>query len=378
LKNKRFFHDKDYRQLRNILFTRTAILAVCAVALIFLIYSLALEGRFADGMVWLIDLFLPGGYDAALNIYQNYIRNYMDFFILAAFLLVFLILVRLYLNWFTRYFQEINRGFDALLGEEASEVVLSPELHATEKKINAILRRLEKRRAEAERAEQRKNDLIVYLAHDLKTPLTSVIGYLTLLRDEPDLSPERRERYLSIALDKSERLEELINEFFEITRFNLSHIELQRGRVNLTRMLEQIAFEFGPMLKEKDLRCTLDLQPNLALMGDANKLQRVFDNLLRNAVLYSDAGSEVKITAQTAGEERVLIRFQNKGDTIPEEKLGRIFEQFYRLDAARGTNAGGAGLGLAIAKQIVEAHGGEIKAESREEITAFVVSLPLS
>lgn len=216
----------------------------------------------------------------------------------------------------------------------------------------------------------------MYLAHDLKTPLSSVIGYLTLLYDEGEISPELREKYLSIALDKAERLEDLINEFFEITRFNLSEITLQYGRIDLTRLLEQLVFEFKPMLREKKLTCDLQAPEDLALRCDGDKLQRVFDNLLRNAVLYSYPDTNITITAAREGS-RIMIRFRNRGDTIPEEKLSRIFEQFYRLDAAR-SSGGGAGLGLAIAEQIVELHGGTITAQSAEELIEFTVILPLS
>ena len=135
----------------------------------------------------------------------------------------------------------------------------------------------------AREAEQRKNDLVVYLAHDLKTPLTSVIGYLTLLRDEPQISPELRARYTGIALEKAERLEDLINEFFDITRFNLSHLELEKQTVDLSRMLQQVVSEFEPMLAEEQLTCTLDLPPRMDYPCDPDKLARVFDNLLRNA-----------------------------------------------------------------------------------------------
>ena len=221
----------------------------------------------------------------------------------------------------------------------------------------------------------RKNDLVMYLAHDLKTPLASVIGYLTLLRDEQQISPELREKYLSITLDKAERLEDLINEFFEITRFNLSTVTLDYSSIDLVRLLEQLRFEFMPMLKEKSLTCTLCTPDALPISCDAGKMQRVFDNLLRNAVLYSYPDTEIVINAQLDGDS-VSVSVVNRGNTIPEEKLRRIFEQFYRLDSAR-SSSGGAGLGLAIASNIVTLHGGKINARSADETVEFTVTLPV-
>lgn len=223
----------------------------------------------------------------------------------------------------------------------------------------------------------RKNDLILYLAHDLKTPLASVIGYLNLLRDERQISEELQERYLSISLAKAERLEDLINEFFDIARFNLTDISLQYSKIDLTRLLEQLAFEFNPMLKEKDLSCSLQMPDEMLLRCDAGKIQRAFDNLLRNAVIYSYPNTEIEIGAERQ-KDCVVIKFINHGDTIPEENLERIFEQFYRLDISRSTSSGGAGLGLAIAKRIVELHHGTITAKSENELIAFTVTLPVS
>ena len=221
----------------------------------------------------------------------------------------------------------------------------------------------------------RKNDLVMYLAHDLKTPLASVIGYLTLLHDEQQISPELRKKYLSITLDKAQRLEDLINEFFEITRFNLSTVALDYTSIDLVRLLEQLRFEFMPMLRKKSLTCTLCTPETLPVRCDAGKMQRVFDNLLRNAVLYSYPGTEIVINAQLEGEN-ASVSVLNRGNTIPEEKLRRIFEQFYRLDAAR-SSSGGAGLGLAIASNIVTLHGGSINARSVDETVEFAVMLPV-
>lgn len=223
---------------------------------------------------------------------------------------------------------------------------------------------------------ERKNDLVTYLAHDLKTPLTSVIGYMTLLRDEPAISEELRSRYTEIALKKAERLEELINELFEITRFNISRIELQKESVNLSLMLEQIIYEFRPLLKEKELRFSTEIEPDIRIYCDIDKMERIIDNLIRNAISYSYPKSEIHIKLHS-DNTNVTLFFINSGKTIPKEKLERIFEQFFRLDSSRNSTTGGSGLGLAISKQLAEAHGGTISAESSDEIIKFTVKIPL-
>ena len=263
-----------------------------------------------------------------------------------------------------------------LRAQPRDEMVRLPgELKDIEDDMNLAKQRALRDAEAAKEAEQRKNDLIVYLAHDLKTPLTSVIGYLTLLRDEPQLSPEMRARYTNIALEKALRLEDLTNEFFEITRFNLSHMELEKAPVDLALMLRQVASEFEPALAKKGLSCRVELPQAMPYECDADKMARVFDNLLRNAMLYSFENTTVYIRG-TSGPQGVELHFENEGRTIPPEKLARVFEQFFRLDSARSTSTGGAGLGLAIAKQIVELHGGTISAASADNKVKFTVTLP--
>lgn len=367
----------DYQQLQTKLFLRTGFMMFAAIVLTFGFYDLFLQGHFANAVVGFLNRFIYHDYDTALLVYRKIFRDHMDGYILLTILAVFLVILRIYLGSFTRYFNEINQGIDAIIEENTVDVVLSPELSATEKKINYIKHTLEQRKLAAEAAEKRKNDLVVYLAHDLKTPLTSVIGYLTLLRDENRISEELREKYLSISLEKAEHLEDLINEFFEITRFNLSNITLEYSRVNLTRLLEQLIFEFKPMLLEKNLECVLKAAPDIMIKCDVNKMQRVFDNLLRNAVNYSFSDDVINITV-AQDENEISIQFTNHGNTIPQEKLARIFEQFYRLDTARSSKNGGAGLGLAIAKEIVELHHGTITARSENETIEFEVRILIS
>lgn len=376
MRNKKQKSADEFKHLQTKLFLRTAIIMFIAIIGTFGLYDFVLEGHLANFIIGFFNIFVKD-YDIAWNLYQQVVRNYMDLYVLLTIVVVFLIILRIYLKGFTKYFNEINRGIDALIDEKAEDVVLSSELAATEKKINSIKHTLEQRKLATELAEQRKNDLVVYLAHDLKTPLTSVIGYLTLLRDENKISEELRQKYLSISLEKAERLEDLINEFFEITRFNLSNITLEYSRVNLTRLFEQLIYEFQPMLLEKNLKCELLIAPDTMLKCDVDKMQRVFDNLLRNAVNYSFEDGTIHI-AVTQNENRLSIKFTNYGNTIPQEKLERIFEQFYRLDTARSSGSGGAGLGLAIAKEIVELHSGTITAKSENEVIEFEVTIPLS
>ncbi len=258
---------------------------------------------------------------------------------------------------------------------EETQVVLPDELEPVERQMNGLKVDFLRSERAAKEAEQRKNDLIVYLAHDLKTPLTSVIGYLSLLNDEPQISMPLRQKYLKIAETKAERLEELINEFFEITRFNLTTLTLEAEPVNLTRMLEQIVWEFKPMADEKKIAFDLQIEPGMHGMLDINKIERVFDNLLRNAISYGYTGGTLRIEA-CCQKDGFHLCFENQGPTIPPQKLERIFEQFYRLDSSRGTQKGGAGLGLAIAREIITLHHGTIEAQSEEEKIRFLVFIP--
>lgn len=270
--------------------------------------------------------------------------------------------------------KEIGEAAKQMVDMPENTIVLSAMLKQVQDDMNEAREQFVRNAYVAKEAEQRKNDLIVYLAHDLKTPLTSVIGYLALLQEEPDLPVDLRSRYTGIALEKAERLENLINEFFEITRFNLTTMVLEKEPINLSMMLEQIASEFEPILKEKKLTCKTDIAKDIKIFCDVEKWERVIDNLFRNAINYCYPETEITLTLEQLGD-MACMKISNEGKTIPKEKLSRVFEQFFRLDSSRDSSTGGAGLGLAITKEIVTLHGGEIMVESENEVTSFTVKV---
>lgn len=270
--------------------------------------------------------------------------------------------------------RRVGKALQEILEDPSQTREVPRALNPVAGDLAAVRARLCLQQEEVRQEEKRRQDLIAFLAHDLKTPLTSVLGYLELLRDEPGLSEEQRSKYTGVALAKAKRLEELVGEFFDINTMDLALD--RRDEVQVSFLLEQLADEFYPLFAGKQLTCVPEIEPRLVVEGDGDKLARVFDNVLRNAVSYSAPGGPVGLTAKREGDQAV-VSVTNEGLEIPEKELSNIFQKFYRLDAARSTRTGGAGLGLAIAKEIVELHGGSIRAESTGRHTTFVITLPL-
>ena len=364
---------REFARLRSKLFLRVLAAALLACLAAGALYALVWRGRGGEWIVSLFQSLLKIGYEDALHLYQQLFRNNSAFIWGGAILALFLLLAYALIAWLTRYFDQIDRGIDALLNGEA--IVLPPELDAVERRLNTARQTMERRVVEAKLAERRKNDLVLYLAHDIRTPLTSVIGYLSLLDEAPDLPAEQRAKYVRVTLEKAQRLEKLVNEFFEITRYDLQQTSLEKERVDLCYLLVQMREEFYPILSKKGNTALLHAEEDLYVTGDPAKLARVFNNILKNAAAYSAPNTEILIEAARRGENAV-ITIQDQGPTIPAEKLSAIFERFYRLDEARTSDTGGAGLGLAIAREIVTLHGGTIAADSREGVTTFTVTLP--
>lgn len=215
---------------------------------------------------------------------------------------------------------------------------------------------------------------MVYLAHDIKTPLTSVIGYLSLLDENPDMTDDKKAKYVHTAWEKANRLRILVNEFFEITRSYSESTTLHKTKIDLYYMLIQISEELYPQLSTCKKHIENNVDENISVYGDSEKLARVFNNILKNAISYSEDNSAISVSAKEF-PEKTVIRFENKGN-IPNDKLNLVFDKFYRLNSARQSDTGGSGLGLAIAKDIVTLHGGRIQAESNNGYTAFIIEIP--
>ncbi len=224
-------------------------------------------------------------------------------------------------------------------------------------------------------AERTKNELITNIAHDLRTPLTSIIGYLELLSGETKLDPEVQKKYIGIAYVKTKRLEKLIEDLFGFTKLNYGKISMHVAKVDVVKLLSQLLEEFYPSFVDKNL--SYELQSNVPaqmISADGNLLARLFDNLINNAIKYGADGKRILVKVH-GSEELVTLQVINYGYVIPEEELPLIFNKFYRVEQSRSTNTGGTGLGLAIAKNIVDMHGGTIHVTSDLSGTVFTINL---
>ncbi|MCC2149202.1 HAMP domain-containing histidine kinase [Lachnospiraceae bacterium CLA-AA-H246] len=366
-----------YRRLKWKMMLQTMGIMMMSLVVGKMIVTLILDGLFQGKLLNLIIGILMKmnlSQAEADVIYQNIFRANRDVFQWIGFMLLFLVGYYAALSKTANYLKNIGDGIDNVLSNSKQPIELETELEPIAEKLNTMKMTLARKERMAQESEQRKNDLVVYLAHDLKTPLTSVIAYLSMLDEKPDMPPEERKKYIHIAHTKAIRLSELISEFFEITKFNLQNIRLEKETINLSLMLEQIMDEFYAVFADNNLTGNIYTEEDLMVEGDPDKLARVFDNLLRNAVAYSYRGTNIDVRAYGEGVAVVIV-FSNQGEPIPKQKLQTVFEKFYRADNSRSSQTGGAGLGLSVAKEIVELHEGTIEAFSDIQSTRFVVRL---
>lgn len=257
----------------------------------------------------------------------------------------------------------------------AVEVTGDDEFSVMAENLNKMvedIRRLMDKEREAERT---KNELITNVAHDLRTPLTSIIGYLELLSGKVDVPEDVKKKYIDIAYMKSKRLEKLIEDLFGFTKMSCGKMVMHVGKVDIVKLLSQLLEEFYPSFADKNL--TYELTSNVpakVITADGNLLARVFDNLIGNAIKYGSEGKRILVNVK-ATDAVVAVSVTNYGYVIPAAELPLIFDKFYRVEQSRSTNTGGTGLGLAIVKNIVDMHGGAVEVTSDLKGTVFTVKL---
>lgn len=367
---------EDYAVFQFKIMRRFCISALVSTFIVVGLYLFLWRRRMGDWIVRLLEVCMDIGHEDAFYFYNNHFREFRELFFAAAIVLNFLLLLFFLFRWMTRYFREINQGIDSLLSEREEPIQLSAEMQPFETKLNTVQNILTQREQAARTAEQRKNELVMYLAHDIRTPLTSIHGYLKLLDEMENLPDSEKKKYIRISLEKTYRLEQMIHEFFEITCYNTQQIAIAPQKVDLYYLLIQVIDEHLPLFTKHGNYVTFHAKEPLELFGDPEKLARVFNNLLKNAAAYSTKGTEVIVSAKET-LECITVTVSNYGETIPEDKLETLFEKFYRLDESRTSDTGGTGLGLAIAREIVTLHGGTISADSKNGQTTFTIKLPV-
>ena len=367
-----------YRKLKISLLLQTVLITALTVLVGGFLLEYIIDGVYNDDVSEIFIGFLKFFHvkePDAIRLYWRILGNNKTFFMMIGFLALFALFFYIALSKMITYLEDVEKEIGKLVSRSTEPIHLITELEPIETKLNNIKYTLERQEREVQESEQRKNDLVVFLAHDLKTPLTSIVAYLSMLQSHPELSEAERSKYTGISLEKAIRLGKLIEEFFEITKFNAQDIVLEKTELNLSRMLEQIADEMYGVFQEKRLECLVEAAEDVIVPADPDKLAWVFDNLMRNAVAYCDRETTIHIQV-SQDKDNAKIVFINEGPKIANDKLQHIFEKFFRADNSRSSETGGAGLGLAIAREIVELHGGQIQAQSDDHETRFIVSLP--
>jgi two-component system, OmpR family, sensor histidine kinase VanS len=291
---------------------------------------------------------------------------------------LFICLFIFYIKRYYRYIDEITEGINRIAGgdfETKIPVRYKDELSSVAETVNCLSINIQRMIAMEKENEQSKNELITSIAHDLRTPLTSIIGYLDLVRLGKVTDEDKKKNFVDIAYQKAKRLQNLIEDLFAYTQFSFGKVTLRNCDLDMVKLLEQIAEEFYPIFKEANLEYTFHTKVIRAVVcGDGDMLARVFANLYGNAAKYGKAGEKVEVYLEEK-EDTYEIRITNYGQLIPEDDIEHIFERFYRVDSSRSSETGGTGLGLAIARNIVVMHGGSITATSNIGGTTFTVTL---
>jgi two-component system, OmpR family, sensor histidine kinase VanS len=278
---------------------------------------------------------------------------------------------------FVHYIKKLAEGINEIsLGNLDNRIIIKneDEFALIADKLNQMADDIKRIMENERRSEYAKNELITSVAHDLRTPLTSIIGYLDLVSSK-ELSEEIQKKYIEIAYSKSKRLEKLIEDLFTYTKFNFGEVKANYTEVDMVKLVDQLLDEFYPSFSDYKLEYEFTTDyPSVVIKADGDLLARAFANLISNAIKYGKDGKKI-IFDMVKNEVGVVVSVTNFGEVIPQKDLEMIFQRFYRVESSRSSETGGSGLGLAIAQSIIEMHGGTIRAESNGERTVFTVEL---
>ncbi|AEW56219.1 TPA: ATP-binding protein [Bacillus cereus] len=295
-------------------------------------------------------------------------------------ILIFILLFLLFMIPITRYIKEIERGIQKIVKKDwkhSIRVKGKDELSSLAYNINWMASQL-RERFEKERAiEKGKSEFITNISHDLRTPLTSIIGYLALINEKQYRNKKELEMYIQNTYNLTLKLKTLINELFEYTKLSLPDVKLRKEKVELGNLLSQLVGEYIPIFEKQQLIVELNIMnKDIWVWADIEKLVRVFDNLLSNTEKYSFSNSTVIVELKKE-EGKAFICITNKTDHLEAQELSKMFEKFYRVDKSRSSQIHGSGIGLAIVKRTIELHEGEVWAKSHGNSLTIHVELQL-
>ena len=311
---------------------------------------------------------------------RNNIGDLNAFLIL--FLPLFFIAFLLITKRYTKIFSSISGSILRIAEGDFNThipVKRNDEIGQIAKNVNRAADQLKQAVETGRYATSSKDRLIVDIAHDLRTPLTSISGYLDLIINKENLPPDKAKHYAEIAYNKSLQMEHLISELFNYTKLNFGDGNISKERIDLAYLIRQMFEEFMPIFQSNGLSGRLNIKDEpLFIEADGNMIARVFDNIITNAIRYGSDGKYVDIELFRDSDE-AIARVINYDSLISEEDLPNIFETFYRADKSRSSKeSAGSGLGLAIAKNIIDLHGGSISVQSSLEKTCFEIRLHLA